>query len=403
MTRILIILLLFLNTNVIAQSLEEFIAIAKQNNYQIAISTAKHELAKERINEVGNVEQTEVSLGVFVTKPETYVGTQILYLGLNQELPWFGAEKAKKNVQRAIAKENSHDIKLSEKELTYQVKLAYYELYQKQVLASVYDDNKLILSRYEDMALASVQSNIATMDVVSRIRIQKNELHSKRFKNINYIEYLTKNFNRILQRPENEQLYITDSLNVLDLLLTNNSIENHPSLEKLSAKKDIYASELLLIKKDKAPKISIGLDYVLIDQNPNFKSASNGNDIFMPKVSLALPLLNYQRFSSHENQILLKEKIVEYEIDNQKNLLKIELEKANLELENAIITVVAAQKNKEETQRAIDLLMKKYQTGTLNYEKILTLQLQKIKYQILEVNGLTEAFIAKAKVEYLTE
>ena len=403
MIRTLFILLLLLSSKLQAQTLDDFIAIAKHNNYQIAINTAKHEIAKERVNEVGNVEQTEFSLGVFITTPETYVGTQILYLGLSQDLPWFGTTVAKKNVQKAKASVNQYDIELSEKELIYQVKTAYFELYQKQVLALIYDDNKQLLSTYEDMALAALESNKASVNDVLKIRIQKNELHSKNFQNINSINYLNKNFNRILQRDDKFPLYITDSLSVLDLLLTNKPIGNHPIIEKISAKKSIYSSELIMVKKDKAPKVNIGVDYILIQQNPDYKSASNGNDILMPKFSIALPLLNNKRFSSQETQIQLKEKMLEHEIENQKKVLSIELEKAYLQLENAILTVVAAQKNQEETQRAINLEIKGYETGFLKYEKILLLQLQKIKYELLEIDAVTAAFMAKAKIEYLTE
>ncbi len=403
MIRTLFILLLLLSSKLQAQTLNEFIAIAKQNNHQIAIDKTKHEIATERINEVGNIEQTEVSVGVFVTTPETYVGTQILYLGLSQDLPWFGTAKAQKNVQKAIASVNQYDVELSEKDLIYQVKIAYYELYQKQVISLIYDENKELLSTYEDMALAALENNKALMNDVLKIRIQKNELHSKNFQNINSINYLKRNFNRILQRSEKYPLYITDSLSVLDLLFTDKSIDNHPLIEKISAQKNIYSSELIMIKKNKAPKVNIGVDYIFIQQNPDYKSASNGNDVLMPKFSIALPLLNNKRFSSQENQILLKDKMLENEIENQKKILRIELEKARLQLENAILTVVAAQKNKEETQRAIDLNIKDYETGSFRYEKILFLQLQKIKYEILEINAVTEAFMAKAKIEYLTE
>lgn len=403
MIRALFILLILLSVKLQAQTLSDFIAIAKENNYQIAINTAKHEIAKERVDEVVNYEHTKFSIGVFASTPEIYVGKQVLYLGVSQKLPWFGTTGTQKNVQKAEVTVKAYDIALSEKELIYQVKTAYYELYQKQVLSLIYDDNKQILSTYENIALAALENNKASMSDVLKIRIQKNELHSKNFQNINNIGALSRNFNRILQTPDNSPLYITDSLSVLDILLSHNPIDKHPSIEKISTRKITYESELLMIKKDKAPKIDIGIDYILMQPNANYNDADNGKDVLMPKLSIAFPLLNNKKFSSQENQILLKEKILEDEIEHQKKILQIELEKANLELENAILTVVAAQKNKEETQRAINLDLKAYETGLLNYQKILSLQLQKIKYQILEVDAVTTAFIAKAKVAYLTE
>jgi hypothetical protein len=89
-------------------------------------------------------------------------------------------------------------------------------------------------------------------------------------------------------------------------------------------------------------------------------------------------------------------------MENQKFQLEIALEKAILNIDNAILNVVAAQKNKEEIQRAISVDLKAYETGILNYDKILRLQLQKIKYQLIEVEAIKTAFISKSKIDYLT-
>jgi hypothetical protein len=77
------------------------------------------------------------------------------------------------------------------------------------------------------------------------------------------------------------------------------------------------------------------------------------------------------------------------------------LESAKLNLNNSILDVVAAQKNKTEIQQAINVDLKAYETGILDYDKILRLQIQKIKYQIMEIEATKNAFIAKSKIEYL--
>jgi len=398
----LFILFILLNTILDAQTLNEFISIAEQNSYEIAINKVEYEIAKEKVNEAGGYEHTEFSVGAFISSPETYVGRQVLYLGVSQNLPWFGTKEATKSVEKAKARVKEYDIALSQKELIYQVKISYYELYQKQVLSSIYEENSQLLASYEEMAMAALESSSATMSDVLKIVVQKNELHSKKFQNINSIVYLNRIFNRLLQRPEDTPLYISDSLNVLDLLFEEKSIDNHPIIESINASKDIYESELLMVKKNKALQFNVGVDYVLINQNPAFKSSTNGNDILMPRFSVALPIFNGKQFNSLENQIILKRKVLDDEIENKKNLLGIELEKANLLLENAILMVVAAQKNQEEVQRVIDLNINTLETGLLKHEKILTLQLQKIKYQIIELDAVVQAFKAKAKVDYLT-
>ncbi len=67
-------------------------------------------LAKEHVNEVGNLDDTDVSLGYFLSTPETRVGSQITKIGVKQEFPWFGTLKAQKDVANAIAETKKFDI-----------------------------------------------------------------------------------------------------------------------------------------------------------------------------------------------------------------------------------------------------------------------------------------------------
>lgn len=401
MKKLTLILVLLLGVKVSSQSMDDYLRIAVENNSDIKIKTGEFELAKEKVNEVGNLENTKFDLGVFVQTPETRVGPQLFKVGASQNLFWFGELDAQKALQDTKAEAKKYDAILSERDLLFQVKAAYYNLYQNEAITGILKDNKEILKIYENMALSALENNRATMSDVLRIKVQKNELHSQIFQNINSIELLSRNFNRLLQRPTSELITVTDSLSVLDILNANKEFKNHPLLEKIKAKNAIYKSELEVINKDQSPKINVGIDYILVDEVTGSNPKDNGKDILMPKVSLSIPLFNKKKFISQKNQISIQEQILISETENQKNLLEMALESAKLNLNNSILDVVAAQKNKTEIQQAINVDLKAYETGILDYDKILRLQIQKIKYQIMEIEATKNAFIAKSKIEYL--
>lgn len=392
---------LFIFHSINGQSLEDYLRIARKNNSEIKVKTANYELSKEKINEVANYQNTDLSLGVFALTPETRVGSQLFKVGVSQDLPWFGEFDAKKSVIKELAEIKQYDIYLSERNLDYKVKEAYYEIYKQKAVAEILKENKQILKTYESMALAALANNRATMSDVLRIRVQKNELHSKLFQNINSLEILNKNFNRLLQR-ENTYLNIADSLNVLTILIKKMNVNNHPSVAKINAMNSVYLAEEKVIDIDKKPKVTLGLDYVLVDKRKDINLRQNGKDILMPKVSLRVPIFN-KKFNSQYKQIKIQQIMLEDEIENKKNDLEMSLAKINMEFDNAMISVVAAQKNKAEIQRAINVDLKAYETGILDYDKILQLQLQKIKYQLMEIEAIKTAFIAKSKTEYFTE
>lgn len=399
--KILIVLLLISFTG-ISQTLEEYIAIARTNNSKIKSISNGFEIAQEKVNEVGNLVNTNFSVGYFALQPETRVGAQNTKFGVSQLLPWFGTLKAERAVAKSIANQKEYEIQLSEREVDYQIKIAYYQIYEQLAITNILKDNKLILKTYESMALSALENNKATMSDVLRIRVQKNELHSKTFRNINSIETQSGNFNLLLERNNNTPLFIVDSLNVLDAYMKKESVSEHPLLLQLAEKQKIYTAKHQLIAKDSKPKIEIGLDYVIVNERSDMTILDNGKDIFMPKLGVKIPIFT-KKYKSQNKQIKLLQDQLISELRTEEKQLKIALETAILENENSIVAVVAAQKNISELQQAINVDLKAYETGILNYDKILRLQLQKIRFQLMEIKAIKDAFIAKSKIEYLSK
>ncbi len=386
-----------------AQSLDDYVAIALKNNSNIKVNKAKYRLEKTKIDEVATYENTIFNAGIFALTPETRVGSQLFKIGVVQKLPWFGELEAKRNLQLEKSELKQYDIALSQKDIVFKVKKAYYQIYRQEAITGILKENKLILKTYENMALAALENNRATMSDVLRIRVQKNELHSKIFQNLNSLDILKQNFNNLLERDLNLPLNVKDSLNVLDILVGNTSVKQHPILLKLKNTKAVYQAEEKVIQKSEKPKISVGLDYILVNKRTDSNPLQNGKDIVMPKVSLSIPVFNKKKYQSKHQQVKIKEALLFDDIQANETNLQIALNQAKLDLDNAILTVVAAQKNKNEIQRAINVDLKAYETGILDYDKILRLQLQKIRFQLKEIEATEKAYIAKSKIDYLTK
>jgi hypothetical protein len=122
----------------------------------------------------------------------------------------------------------------------------------------------------------------------------------------------------------------------------------------------------------------------------------------MPTLSFSLPIFT-KEFKSKIVQIKIEQEKIQSQKINQIQLLEIALENAILTFDNAVLAAFTSQKNQVETQMAINVDLKAYETGILDYDKILKLQIQKIKYQLMEVEAIKNAFIANARIEYLTD
>ena len=83
-----------------AQTLQDYLNIAKSNSSEIKEKHLEHLLSQEKVSEAGNVEDTYISVGPFLSTPETRVGAQTIKLGVEQQLPWFGTLNAEKNLAK---------------------------------------------------------------------------------------------------------------------------------------------------------------------------------------------------------------------------------------------------------------------------------------------------------------
>jgi len=383
------------------QSLEDYIQLGITNNSNLKAVAYDIALAEEHVNEVGNYQNSNFYVAGFPSSTETRVGSQVFSTGISQKMPWFGQFKAAKDLAKAKATHKIFDKALAKRMLRFQISETYYSLYEQQAKREVLKDNKTILKTYENMAIAALSNNRATMSDVLKIRIQKNELHSRTFQTINTFEALSKNFNRLLEQDVKSILNIPNKLDVSEILVQQKGIEKHPILLQLKQEENIVNAENSYIQKDKKPKLNLGVDYIIIDKYTS-NPIDNGKDIAIAKLGVAIPLFN-KKYKSQLKQNNLKVKQLTYKEKAAEIALNNALEEAKLSFENALVQVLAAQKNQEEVQRALNVDLKAYETGILNYDKILKFQLQKIRYELMEITATKNAFIAKAKIDYLIE
>ncbi|GEM_PF-6873500 len=398
--KIISIIFLLFNSILQAQSLDEYIRMAWQHAPEM--KAANYRILQAEANEISAhaLTDTKISTGIYLLQPETRVGNQQFALGALQEFPWPGTLKAKKKWLAHQTLMQSYDTTLVKRQLKLYVSTLYYELFEKNQTVLILKENKKILQSYEDMALASLENNRANINDVLRIRIQKNQLHARIYKTLNELKALQEEFNRLLGRPVDAHVELPAKLRVENLNIPEQSLENHPALEQIKEKSKQYELKQNYLRKQNKPKITLGVNYINVFQRNDMVVINNGKDILAVQIGLKIPLFNTHykaqikktEWKTKETEMLYAYRLREFE-NELSNVLKL--------YENELINVMTAQKNTEEAQRMINISLKSYETGMLDYENILDFQLQKLKYQLMEIQAVKNAFSAKAKAEYL--
>jgi len=389
--------------SVYSQTLEDYLKEATKNSPELQAQAFATKIAEEKVFEVGSLPNTKFNTGIFVQEPETRVGAQKVKLGVQQQFPWFGTLNAKKDGAKYMAAASEDEFNLAKRNLFLNVKKSYYKLYELKFKIHILTQNIHILQLYEQLVLSKLETGKGTMVDVLRVQIKQNDLENK-IATINTNLTTEKQiFNRLLNKEPSSLIAIPDTLTIHKTLPTKNlSIDLHPQLSKLGhITKSLELNEMAA-KRSGLPKIGLGLDYVFVQERLDASPIDNGKDIIMPMVSLSMPLFS-KKYSSKRNQFKLQQQMVAKQKENQVNQLSSKLDKAVANYKNAFNSHKTAQKNSIETKRAIDLSLKTYETGKVDFTTLLELQAMELLFQINEIESLKKALVAKAMIVYLTE
>jgi outer membrane protein TolC len=128
----------------------------------------------------------------------------------------------------------------------------------------------------------------------------------------------------------------------------------------------------------------------------------NGKDILMPMISVSIPIFNKKYKSvSKQNELELQE--VTYQKQERLNRLKTVLEKAIKDRVSARISLSTATKNIKQAKDAEQILIKSYETGTIDFNDVLDIQELQLKFQINQIESIKSYFIQTTIINYLIQ
>ena len=400
---IIIIWLLFVSTFAKGQQLQSYIQEAERNNPQIQAYELRYNIAQEKVNEVNTLPSTTLSAGYFVSEPETRTGAQRARFSVSQMLPWFGTITARENYASSMVETEFVEIAIAKRKLALSIAGSYYELYGIESKQGVLDENIQLLKTYERLALTSVEVGKASAVDVLRLQIRQNELQQQ--KEVLQQEYLAEQalFNNLLNRRESMAIELVPTL-VLPLedpFFQQDSLGLNPELIKYDRLYESITQSELLNQKESAPNIGFGLDYIPVSERPDMSFSDNGKDIVMPMVSLSIPIFN-NRYKSISKQNELRQKEIESQKIERLNLLETTFAKAIAMRNQARINFNTQEKNLKQARDAEEILIKNYETGTIDFNDVLDIQELQLKFQMNSIEAVKSYYVQSAVINYLT-
>ena len=386
-----------------SQELETLIDVALNNNPEIQKFEFKYKRASEKVNEVNTIPNTEFGVGYFMSEPETRTGAQRFKVSAKQMIPWFGTITSRESYVSALADAKYEDIVIAKRKLMAAVSQSYYNLYANKAKQKVLLQNIELLETYETLALTSVEVGKASAVDVLRLQMRQNEM--QQLKDVLSQQFLAEqtNLNTLLNRENEVVVTVIDSLMMPseDFEINSERLALHPELVKYDKLYQSIEQSELLNQKESSPMIGFGLDYISVSERPDMNFSDNGKDIVMPMVSLSIPIFN-KRHKSQTQQNEFEQQELTVEKQERWNALENLLSKAITERVSARISYATQTKNLKQAKDAEEILIKSYETGTINFNDILDIQELQLKFQLNLVESVKMYYVQTAVINYLT-
>lgn len=146
--------------------------------------------------------------------------------------------------------------------------------------------------------------------------------------------------------------------------------------------------------------LGFGLDYVSVQERPDMSFSDNGKDIVMPMVSLSIPIFN-KRYTSKTKQNELRKEEITFQKQERLNVLESAFAKAIAQRNEARIAYDTQSKNLKQAKDAEQILVKNYETGTIDFNDVLDIQELQLKFQINQIQSVQLYYVQSAIINYL--
>jgi outer membrane protein TolC len=387
-----------------AQSLDDYYQLAAENNPGLKAKYAAYEAALQQIPQVRSLADPTFSFGYFISPVETRVGQQRARFSLTQMFPWFGTLKAQGDVAALNAEVQFLEFLDVRNALYFRVAQAWYSMYELQQMQRLERENIRLLESFKTITTQKYENGMGTMVDIIRVDLLLNEAEIQLEILDKKEASLSSRFNALLNRAYDEPVVVADSLAAGDLLADyrkDSLLVNHPRLAALDLKlQSSEASERVAVKQG-LPKIGLGLDYVLVDERSDMVLEDNGKDVLMPMVSVTIPLFRKKyRAARQEAQLLQQE--ATFQKEEMVNELTGAYHRAYFQVQQQADLVELYERQSASTQQALNLLLSAYGNSGKDFEEVLRIQQQLLKYERLQATALTRYFTALEEVNYLT-
>lgn len=384
-----------------AQELETLINEAITNNPEIQKVDFRYKIASEKVNEANSLPNTDFNVGIMAISPEMDMPMERFRVSAMQMLPWFGTLSARKNYAASMADAEYVEIAIAKRKLALSISQNYYLLYEIRAKQKVLAKNIALLKSYERLALTSLEVGKASAVDVLRLQIRQNKLQQEIEVLIQQYDGVQAIMNSLLNRENDMEVSVVSSLEIPEDVpfYSYETLSVNPELLKYDKLYESVAQSELLNRKESSPVLGVGVEYINQENHPMITSPFK--DMVMPMVSVSVPIFN-KKFKSKTKQNELRQQEIRSQKEERLNVLRARLSTAIAKRNQSRIKFEIQGKNLKQANNAEEILIKSYETGTIDFNDVLDIQELQLEFQMNQIASVKEYFVQTSIINYLS-
>lgn len=383
------------------QTLEDYLRVAAQNNPEIQAFELNYRLALEKVEEASSLPNLDLGFGYFVSEPETRTGAQTTRFAVTQMLPWFGTLSARQSYAASLAENEFVEFSIAKRKLALSVAQVYYTLYSLQAKAHIIDDQIKWVTVNQERLLRSIEASRSSLSEMLKLEVRLNDLKQKKLTIAYQLSAERSVFNNLLNNEPHLELLIVDSLPLPKIEV--------PDIVDFSANPELLKFDKLfasvtqaeeLNQKERLPNLAFGVDFLTVAQRPDLVFDDNGKDIFMPRVSLSIPVFS-KKYSSVTAQNKLKQERLDLQKQQRLNTLEDTYSRALALLKEAQLSYELQSESLARLEQTEALFLNKFSGGSLGFQELVELQDVQLNLQLRRIEATVQCYTQYALINYL--
>uniref|UniRef100_UPI004048E249 TolC family protein n=1 Tax=Algoriphagus sp. TaxID=1872435 RepID=UPI004048E249 len=329
-----------------AQTLEDYLLQAVENNPGLKAAYARYQATAEQVNQA-SLPDPELQVGAFIRPMERFMGNQTADFRMMQMFPWFGMLSTQKEEAYHMG-QAEYQLFLEEKNrLFFEVKSTWNKLLLLQGEQQLAQENLDYLIKYETLALMQYQAgnsidlpstsfrpakdsssstspmsgmggattspmqgsassssamsplpmagSSSGLTAILQIRLQIKELESTLQQLEANKEVLRYQFQQLLNRPMEADLVLPTTWERAQLPLAKQDYlekikESNPMLGMFASEQMAFTQQAKMAKLEGKPMLGAGVNYMAFTSRLENGMPMGGEDMVMPMVTLSLPI-----------------------------------------------------------------------------------------------------------------